>query len=168
LNDENFDNAARSLILLLILRCTDDKRLAIDTVLHVWYSVLLNSSQLELLMNRVLPELKHMSEAVENQSDGALCQRNWALEAGVTISATFLKEQWMTLPSLFDNIKGTVDEGFYVALCRMGESSKPTRVDYRDLRAICMTEGYRAAYLWYQVHGVIPSTSSKFSRYLNP
>lgn len=49
MNDDDFDVVARNIIMLLVAFTVRDTSSAIDTIIHIWYSVLVRQSDVEVL-----------------------------------------------------------------------------------------------------------------------
>ena len=96
INDRDFDIVARNLILLLIALVNEDIDQAADMMLHIWYSPLIRSNDIEFLVTKIRPLLETVVDKIKDKAPGALLGKTWTFGSR-SVRTVLTKEAWSLL-----------------------------------------------------------------------
>ncbi|TDZ38544.1 hypothetical protein C8035_v004783 [Colletotrichum spinosum] len=103
INDGEVAIVARNLIILLIDLTAPSSEVAIDCIIHVWYSAFLRQSHLDLLRYRVRPLLAKACRMAKPKEPGGLPTMKWYLGTR-SLEVSLKKSVWRKALSLLDPV----------------------------------------------------------------
>ncbi len=105
INDYDLDVVARNAIMLLIALVLEDVNEAIDCIIHVWYSVLLRKSDLDVLQARIRPLVESVCKKIKNRTPTNVLGKTWQFGQR-SLRLVLEKTSWDRLLSFFDIPRG--------------------------------------------------------------
>jgi uncharacterized protein DUF4470 len=100
-NDNNPDIVARNIILLLIAMVVEDVDKAVDCIIHVWYSVIIRKSDLEILQQLVKPLVQDICDKTKGKKPDAVLGKTWKFGSR-SLRVELPKSYWDRLLTFFD------------------------------------------------------------------
>ncbi|KAJ5761103.1 hypothetical protein N7520_008259 [Penicillium odoratum] len=152
INDRDFDIVAQNLILLLIALVVENVHEAVDCIIHLWYSTLVRTSDIEILHTRILPLIEDISEKVKDKPPGKLLAKTWKFG---TRSLRIVLEQsfWIRLLSFFKKPAAlTIDQANET---RKANTLAHSRRDYQDRYMLCLSPTQRIAFYKFRQDGLL-------------
>ena len=92
LNDEDLVVGCRNVIMLLIMMLLP-KDIAVELVLHVWYSARLTSDMVKLLHESIRPTIAEFVDEIVDQPDNKFLRKTCNFESS-HVTVQFMKGQW--------------------------------------------------------------------------
>lgn len=153
LDDRDFDIVARNLIMLLaIMKIDGNVYEVLETVIHLWYSAKLRSSELCYLQSTVKPLFEEVCVKIKDKPIDALLAKTWTF--GLTsLRVTLSKKEWMLLPSYLEVPKDfsstQADE------IRRSITTAPQRKDYQDRHVLLQAPSHRVCKQRFREDGIL-------------
>lgn len=135
LNDREFEVVARNMILLLfVLTSLEDAQPPItdiaESIIHIWYSVLLPTNLLSSVQSKVKPLIAAVRANIAEKAPDALLGKTWTFASGSTFRLVLRQQEWLRLGRFLDVPKGLgVEEAKKI---RAAIVLAPERTDYRE------------------------------------
>jgi hypothetical protein len=159
LNDRDFDIVARNLIMLLAalqldqIQDADNIEAGIETIIHLWYSAKLQSSQLRQLQSSILPLFQEVCVKIKDKPSGTILGNIWTFGSNKSLRVTLTKEKWMQLPCFLEiptNLSCTRADDI-----RKATTLAPTRQDYRDRNLVLQKPVHRVCKHRFREDGIL-------------
>jgi len=100
INDKDDDVMVRNVIFLLLTR-VENVRIAVDTILHLWYSGCLKASHQMILKMHVRPLVADFVEKISSKQENAYQSKTFELPKGM-VKCVLVKRQWLKLLATLD------------------------------------------------------------------
>jgi len=142
-NDMNPVIFYRNVLVLLILSCVEDKRLAVDVALHFWYSVFMPHEYRMQISSAILPVL----ESLRDQQYLPLGPRS-----KLTIATP--DDDWLGLIAHFVNPNQQLSEKDIQSSYDMVRRA-PSRADFRDRQYAKLRPSHRVAFQEFRSFGLV-------------
>lgn len=110
LNDMDVDIVARNAILLLVALVSDNREDAADCMIHIWYSVLIRKSDLEILQQRVRPLIQGVCDKIKSKSANTILGKTWSFDNDRSLRLVMKKSSWDSLLSFLRVPEGLTGE----------------------------------------------------------
>lgn len=161
MNDRDFEVVARNAIMLLILLTVDNHKAAIDCIIHLWYSVTIKQSHLDILSNHVRPLLQSVVVRIADRTAGSRLAKTWTY-GNRALRLVLSKEQWTALLAFTKVPKDLERFPQFANLNRLAITMAPSRVDERQLSLLLGTPSLRFCRERLQQEGILlPLSSSR-------
>ena len=92
-------------MLLTLLKIDQDLDEALEAVIHLWYSVKLQSSHLHQLQLSIGPLFQEVCAKVKDKPDDALLAKTWTFGAK-SLRVILSNDKWMLLPTFLEVLDG--------------------------------------------------------------
>ncbi|KAK5168392.1 uncharacterized protein LTR77_006962 [Saxophila tyrrhenica] len=143
----------RNLIILLVLLYVSDEAIAMDCVIHIWYSAFLRQSHVEILQTQIRPLIEDMISRVRDRKEKPLQKRAWLPFKTSCVRAMLHKSQWV---SVLAHLSVTEEFDMAGAIQIMRQSRiLPGRKDFMERRVLMLQRPRRVPYLEYRWRGVL-------------
>lgn len=155
LNDKAPDVVARNAIFLLIFATVEDKDVAAECVLHIFYSAFVTKSHMEILTNKVQPLVREVCDKTSGKNPDTRLAKTWTFGAqGTTkIRLVITRCQWLALLAMLQAPK---DLGLARAkTIRDRVANAPERVDYRERHMFCQLPNLRMGFHKFRADGIL-------------
>ncbi|RXW25332.1 hypothetical protein EST38_g534 [Candolleomyces aberdarensis] len=153
INDANPYVFCRNLVLLLILACVPDEKLAADVALHFWYSVFMPTQYRLQVLGRISSFIKHFG-------DPATRGKPYPLGPTSNLTIPWLDEEqkkclqhYMFDPENSPHRAGIAIDDAQAEYDRVRRA--PSRRDYRDRMYALLKPSHRAAFCQYRQDGIV-------------
>ncbi|KAL4973168.1 hypothetical protein BDW66DRAFT_168860 [Aspergillus desertorum] len=140
LNDRDFDIVARNIILLLVALVVDDVDIAVDCIIHLWYSAFIRESDLNILQQQVRPLIDE------------ICMKT-AAKLRHSFRVVLAKSAWSQLLQSLDVSPGL--DAQRAQAVRTNVTLAESRKDYRDRYLYCISPAHRVAYHKFREDGLL-------------
>ena len=152
INDRDFDLVARNVILLLIALVVEDPKEAIECMIHLWYSVLLRESDLDILHKHLRPLIEEACNESEGMQPKELIEKSWKFGNSL-LRVSLDRQSWRRLLTYLTKPDGlTADRAREIrkasVLCHEGRYS-------RDLHLACLSQSRRFINLKFREDGLL-------------
>ncbi|KAF2704138.1 hypothetical protein K504DRAFT_442126 [Pleomassaria siparia CBS 279.74] len=158
MNDMNFAIVARNAIILLVALKLE-AHVAVPMIIHLWYSVLLPASMLEVLQDTILPLVDDVCTKIKGKVSGELQSKTFKF-GGRSLRIVLTKGEWDDLRKFFV-VPGdiTTDKAREI---RRKITMAESRVDYVDRALYGMPPGLRKSKRRFRDDGIVlPYGSSR-------
>jgi hypothetical protein len=152
INDRDFDIVARNAIILLIALTTEDRKQAVECMIHLWYSALVPKRYIELLRDNVRPLVEDVWEKVRDRSSKVLLGKTWTFSSR-SLRLVLPKEGWMRLLSSFEVPNGL--NSIRAQEIRTAVTLAPERQDYRDRKTAGLPPAHRVCDVTFREDGIL-------------
>jgi len=98
INDIDFDIVARNAIILLIALTVEVLELAVDCMIHIWYSAFINRVHAEILANVIHPLIVEVVRKIANKTKGTVLGKTWVYGSR-SLRLALPQEKWTLLLS---------------------------------------------------------------------
>lgn len=142
INDHDIDIVARNAIMLLIALILDDVDEAIDCMIHVWYSTLVRTSDLEILQQRIRPLIQDICQKINGKTPATRLGKTWTFGQR-SLRLVLAKSSWDRLLLFVSVPEGLTAEK--ANQIRKGVVLAESRKDYRDRNLIFQSPSSRIA-----------------------
>jgi hypothetical protein len=152
MNDRDFDIVARNAVILLVAMVVEDIDKAVDCMIHIWYSALIRSTDLDLLQSSIRPLIKTVCTKIANRAPGALIRKTWTFGSR-TVRLVLRQEAWMTLLSYFEVPSGLDLQRAQEV--RTAVTMAHERRDYRERRMLAQLAAHRVCANKFREDGIL-------------
>jgi len=143
-NDLNLVIFYRNILILLILCCVEDERLAVDIALHFWYSVFMpHEYRIQISSSAVLPVLESLRD-----------QKHITLGPTSKLTITAPDDDWLSLILDFINPNQRLSEKDIQSSYEKARRA-PSRADYRDRQYSALRPSHRVAFQEFRSFGLV-------------
>ncbi|KAL4749304.1 hypothetical protein BDW72DRAFT_214109 [Aspergillus terricola var. indicus] len=143
LNDRDFDIVGRNIILLLVGLIVDDIDVAVDCIIHLWYSALIRESDLNILQKQVRPLIDDICRKIAAKPLGTILRKTWTFK-GRSLRVALARSEWNQLLRLLDVPPGLNAQ--QALAIRADITLAESRKDYRDRYMCCIPPVHRVAF----------------------
>ncbi|KAI1359481.1 hypothetical protein F5Y08DRAFT_349648 [Xylaria arbuscula] len=134
INDREIDIVARNLIMLLLMLVEEDRVVAAESMLHIWYSALVTEACYTLLQEKIKPIIEDVCNKTVGKPGQSIFGKTWTF-GGSSVRVVLTRVAWVQLLSYFEvptrMTKKTAHD------VRQAVVNAPSRVDFVD-RSILM------------------------------
>jgi hypothetical protein len=152
LNDRDPEIVIRNSILLLISLTTEDIKEAVDTMIHIWYSALIQGSHRNILLGKLRALVVDVTQKIANKPLKSLQAKSWSFGSR-TLRLVLTKEIWYKLLERLD-----VPTDFTAQKAHRTRTTitlAPSRRDYRERRYMCLSPAHRLSQERYRTDGLL-------------
>jgi hypothetical protein len=152
INDRDFDIVARNVIILLATLVAQDINLAVDCMIHIWYSVLVPKSVTDFLKTSIYPLIETICKKIENKKPESVLGKTWTFGSR-SLRLVLPKEKWTSLLSYFE-----VPDGLSPGKARDVRAAiamAEERRDYRERNMILQPPAHRICVIRYREDGIL-------------
>ncbi|KAH0425491.1 hypothetical protein CcaCcLH18_10950 [Colletotrichum camelliae] len=167
MNDCDLDIVARNVIMLLVSLVVSNADIAVDCIIHVWYSALLRKSDLDIVQHRIRPLLEDVCHKLKGNGADTLQAKTWTFGQR-SLRLVLKKSAWDDVLSSMDIPKDlTVNRAREI---RKAVTLAEDRKDYRDRDLLFQSASHRVALTRFREDGLLlPFGAARGAfRYPNP
>ena len=128
--------------MLLIALVVDDFDEAVDCIIHVWYSVIIRKSDLDILQQRIRPLIESVCEKIKSKASSSQLAKTWTF-GHLSLRLVLGKSSWdrllffMVIPEAL-----TAERAYQI---RATVTLSECRKDYRDRHLLLQPPSRRIA-----------------------
>jgi hypothetical protein len=152
MNDRDLDIVTRNAIMLLIALVVDNIDEAVDCIVHVWYSVLIRKSDLNILQQRIRPLIESVCENIKSKASSSRLGKTWTFGQR-SLRLVLEKSSWDSLLSSMNIPEGLTAE--QANQIRTAVTLNESRKDYRDRHLLFQSPSHRIAKNRFQRDGLL-------------
>ncbi len=152
INDKDLDIVARNAIMLLIVLIVDNTELAVDCIIHIWYSALIRKSDLDILQQQIRPLIEDVCGKIKDKAPGSVMAKTWQFGQR-SLRLVLEKSSWHRLLSFAAIPKGLTAEE--ANLVRRTVTLAESRKDYRDRHFLFQAPSVRIAKQRFREDGLL-------------
>jgi hypothetical protein len=152
INDKDFDIVARNLILLLIALLVEDIDEAVDCMIHVWYSALIRTSDLDVLQRQIRPAIEEVCQKIQCKPQDTKMRKTWKFGQH-SLSLVLTKALWDKVLAYTVIPDGLTAER--ANQIRTAVTLAKSRKDYRDRNLLMQPPSRRVAKTRFREDGLL-------------
>lgn len=156
---------ARNAILLLVALVVDDIDEAADCMAHIWYSVLIRESDLNILQKQIRPLIQSICEKVKSERPDSDWGKTWTFGRR-SLRLVLAKSSWDSLLSYLDIPEGLTAER--ATQIRTAVTLAESRKDYRDRHLLLQKPPRRIAKSRFWEDGLLLPFGSRRHEFREP
>ncbi|KAL7628839.1 hypothetical protein AAE478_000354 [Parahypoxylon ruwenzoriense] len=152
MNDRDADIVGRNAIMLLLALTEDSADVAVDNILHLWYSSFISQSLQDTLKGKIRELVQSVCTKIESKAPDAVLGKTWTFGSR-SLRLVLAKKQWLELLASLEPPPGlTVDKAREI---RRSVTIAPQRVDYRERRYFVQPPSHRTSAQKFREDGVL-------------
>lgn len=152
LNDRDFDIVGRNIILLLVALVVDDTDVAVDCIIHLWYSALILESDLSILQQQVRPLIDDICIKTAAKPPDTILGKTWTFGQR-SLRVVLARSEWNQLLRLLDVPPGL--DAQQALTIRADVTLAESRKDYRDRYMYCLPPAHRVPFHKFREDGLV-------------
>ncbi|KAJ6096555.1 hypothetical protein N7486_007301 [Penicillium sp. IBT 16267x] len=152
INDHNFNIVARNIIILLIGLVVQDVDQAIDCIIHIWYSIMIRTSDILVLQKHIAPMFATVQKEIKDLPKNGFLEKTWSF-GSCSLKVGLCHEAWNKLSNFVTGPAG-LTEGKASQLYR-DTNSPPWRIDYVHRRMVVMSPARRLTFNKWLADGLL-------------
>lgn len=149
INDKDFAVVARNIIITLIAYKVPDEAIAVECILHIWYSAFL-TPEAASAMRLLSPLFAGVLDRLKVQGPEDLLSTEWTLGSS-TCEVVLRKRQWQVMP-LFTSITSPTED---LRKARTDTTLAPTLLDDRHRRMFVLRPTDRVCWDRFRQDGIL-------------
>ncbi|KAK3901827.1 hypothetical protein C8A05DRAFT_16048 [Staphylotrichum tortipilum] len=165
MNDKDFDIVACNVIMLLIALVVDNTDVAVDCIIHIWYSSLIRKADLDILQQRIRPLIEEVCEKIRDKTPGSVLAKTWQFGQR-SLRLVLQKSSWDNLLSFMNTPEGlSAKEANRI---RRAVTLAESRKDYRDRHLLFQPPSRRIAKQRFREDGLLLPFGSRRDEFREP
>ena len=140
MNDRDVEIVARNAIMLLIALVVDNIDEAIECIIHVWYSVLIRKSDLDILQQQIRPLIESVCGKIKNKAPSSRLGKTWTFGQR-SLRLVLEKSSWDSILLSMNLPEGLTAE--QATQIRTAVTLAESRKDYRDRHLLFLSPSHR-------------------------
>ncbi|KAK7987452.1 hypothetical protein PG989_007767 [Apiospora arundinis] len=165
INDRDLDIVARNLIILLTALVSQDIDETADCIIHIWYSALLRTSDLNLLQDKIRPFFEGVCEKIKDKAATCLLGKTWTFGER-SLRVVLEKASWDKLLAYLEVPARLTPER--ACQVRAAITLADSRKDYRDRHMFLHSPPHRIAINQFRKDGLLLPFGSPRQAFQNP
>jgi hypothetical protein len=164
INDKDFDIASRNILLLLLILNVEDEEMALDCMLHIWYSAFVRYEHM-LMLWEFQELVDEMCQQIGPYDDFECIARTWKF-GDRSLRVALTKENWYNLRKMFYKPRLSFEHAKFARNWK-----KFTANDMRDDREMILATqnpSHRVCMHRYEIDGVVLPFSDDRSKFCFP
>ncbi|KAL8392720.1 hypothetical protein RB595_002781 [Gaeumannomyces hyphopodioides] len=168
LNDISPEVVARNAIFLLIFATAEDKDVAAECVLHLFYSTFVAESHMQILKSKVQPLVREVCEKTSAKTPDAVLAKTWTfgVQGDTKVRLVLTRRQWLDLLAMLEAPRNL--EPARAKALRDRVVNAPERVDYRERHMFRQVPNSRMAYEKFRSDGILLPFGASRAGFLVP